>query len=602
MKRTVWLVMACLAVTALVLAACGPGATTTPPTTTPPTTTPPTTTPPTTKPPVETPKYGGVVTLGFAADILGFDEGSLAHYLTYTLKLTNEELWQGDWARGPAGTGEFDWILGGVNRVDGKAPSLATSWELPDKETMVFHIRQGVKWALNPKSEASKLVNGRELTADDVVYSLKRYNTLPTSYMRVQYAGMATTTNVTAPDKWTVVIKCLPQYYGDAVSLYPDYAAIIPHEVVEKYGDMRDWRNSVGTGPFMMTDFVSNSSVTFVKNPNFWEKDPVGLGKGNQLPYVDGVKILIIPDLATRYSALRTAKIDIQYGVSWDDAASIKKTNPELIFNTYQWDSVYPICMRQDKPESPFHDVRVRRALCLALDKDQIKNVYYGGNAELLNWPVIATKEYKNAFVPLEKLPESVRELYEGYKPDKAKQLLTEAGYPNGFKATLICYNTSAQTDLMSLLKSMWAKVGVDVTIDAKEYAVWTSILVSRNFDSMLYTYVSGIGTYYKMININGPPQYNASYIDDPKVKEARAKMETLLFDEPKMDLLHAELMPYLLDQAYVIAPPWPYYHEFWSPWIKNYHGEYNVGYYNWFTFTKWIWVDEDMKKQITGK
>jgi hypothetical protein len=78
--------------------------------------------------------------------------------------------------------------------------------------------------------------------------------------------------------------------------------------------------------------------------------------------------------------------------------------------------------------------------------------------------------------------------------------------------------------------------------------------------------------------------------------------METLLFDEAKMDQLHAELMPYLLDQAYVIAPPWPYYHVFWTPWVKNYHGEYNVGYYNWFTFTKWVWIDQDLKKQLTGR
>ncbi len=78
---------------------------------------------------------------------------------------------------------------------------------------------------------------------------------------------------------------------------------------------MQDWRNSVGTGPFMLTDFVSNSKATFVRNPNYWMKNPCGPGEGDQLPYVDGVKLLIIPDPATAVSAFRTGKLDLLSGL-----------------------------------------------------------------------------------------------------------------------------------------------------------------------------------------------------------------------------------------------------------------------------------------------
>jgi pyruvate/oxaloacetate carboxyltransferase len=70
--------------------------------------------------------------------------------------------------------------------------------------------------------------------------------------------------------------------------LYGKSPAPIDPEVVEKYGSGADWRNSVGTGPFMLTDLVASSSATLVRNPNYWDKDPVGPGKGNQLPYLDG--------------------------------------------------------------------------------------------------------------------------------------------------------------------------------------------------------------------------------------------------------------------------------------------------------------------------
>jgi len=110
------------------------------------------------------------------------------------------------------------------------------------------------------------------------------------------------------------------------------------HEVVDKYGNMADWHNACGTGPFMLTDYVSGASATFVKNPNYWGTDP--LHPENKLPYLDGVKVLFIQDNQTRLTAMRIGKIDFlggfaEDGVQLDDALNLMKTNPNLVYKSY---------------------------------------------------------------------------------------------------------------------------------------------------------------------------------------------------------------------------------------------------------------------------
>jgi peptide/nickel transport system substrate-binding protein len=604
-RNFVYLLTIGLLVLTLMLVACGPAATTTPPTTAPPTTAPPTTTPPTTTPPgPEKPQYGGTSTICLTADIQGFDEAFTPHTYLYTAHLTNEELLEGNWAIGPAGTGEADFILGGINNMATKTGSLADRWEIPKIGTVTFHIREGVKWALNPSSEASRLVNGRELTVKDIVYNLKRMCTAPRSYIRVAYSLLASSSNITSNDAArTITIECPIDQWANCITLFPDYLLVFPPEVIEKYGDINNWKNSVGSGPFILTDFVPNSSATFIKNPNYWQKNPVGPGKGNQLPYLDGVKELIIPDLSTRLAAFRTGKVDTSNPlVEHTDAWPIIQANSKIKYVKYIYDSCYTISMRTDKAELPFSKKEVRQALFLATDFNKIKNEYYQGEAEILVWPVTPTREYASAYVPLDKLPANVKELY-SYNPDKAKQLLTTAGYPNGFKTTIICYNTSTITDVLAMVKSMWAKVGIDLTIDAREYAVWFSIVGGRTYNEMLYSWTAGIGTFFKMINYRGTSQYNSSYVNDPVVEKAWTEMQQYVgIDEAKLNKLNADLMPYLLEQCYVMGKPNPANYTMWWPWVKNFPGAGQVGYYNWPSYLKYVWVDENLRKQITGK
>jgi len=582
-KKVLLMVMACLVVTALGLAACGPAVTTMPPTTTPPTTIPPTTIPPTTKPPVEEPKYGGVFNYVRSTDILQFDEGYGSPWLCNTLHFTNEDLSQADWAKGPEGTNEISLNSYGFPGLTLSSPVLAESWEIPDAQTIVFHIRKGVHFHDKPPT------SGRELTADDVAFSIKRVFQLPNAYLRMAETNPQ---SVEVRDKYTVLVKGPA---GEMIEPLLDGIRIMPRDMVEKYGDMRDWRNSCGTGPFILDDYVSGASATYIRNPNYWDRDP--FHPQNNLPYLDGIKCLIIPDASTRIAAIRTGKSDY-YQSAWQDANSLIAAIPELKHIRYLTTAPNMIYMRLDTPGLPFRDLRVRQALAMAIDYRKMADEYYGGNAQILSYPIVPLAEFSYAYTPLDKLPQSIRELWE-YHPDKSKQLLTEAGYPNGFKTEIVCY--AAQVDLLSIIKAYWAAIGVDLKLDVREYGVYNSIQSAKSHKEMLYRY-GGLANPARIHYARAGGPQNASIVVDEYIEESVRFLGANYFNETAKNQRIREVTLYTYDKCWVIQPPNPYTFVLWWPWVKGYNGETNVGYWNYDDFIKWIWLDQELKKKMTGR
>jgi len=202
MRNKLWFAVGVLAAAAMVLASCSTPSTSTTSTTG--TTLPPTSAtskPPSTTPSSTTPKYGGTITVVNPGDILGFDEAFNAVWIVITNHLTNDELLTGDWAKGPAGSNTYSWLSNGNYAWASKGPSVADSWKFVEPGHMVFNLHHGIHFGLNSNSEASRLVNGRELTADDVVYSVNRMCTEPTSYWKVAAPVWTGSLKVTAVDK-----------------------------------------------------------------------------------------------------------------------------------------------------------------------------------------------------------------------------------------------------------------------------------------------------------------------------------------------------------------------------------------------------------------
>ena len=261
---------------------------------------------------------------------------------------------------------------------------LAESWEMTDPLTYVFSIRKGVHWHDKPP------MNGRELTADDIKYHIERNAGLDKFSEAGPSPRMGTLASIpfesiTATDKYTVVVKLKEPRVDTPAILLAQYnsAYIMPPEVIKEHGGVTDWRNLVGTGPFMLTDWVKGTSLTKTRNPDYWgydEKYPE-----NRLPYIDQLRRLIMKEEATRLAALRSGKIDYigpdsTQLTSVDQAESLQRTNPEIV--------LWPFAFRSEtsaafnlRRQSLFNDIRVRKAMQMAIDLETINNAYFKGLA-----------------------------------------------------------------------------------------------------------------------------------------------------------------------------------------------------------------------------
>jgi len=534
----------------------------------------------------EAPKYGGeLITTGY---FLNFDEALGYPFYNFTIDLIYEELLIGDWAKGPAGKNEVTWTGTTFYNVQYETGCLAESWEITDDQTVVFHIRKGVHWHDKPPT------NGRELTADDVAFSINRLLfEYPASFAASILPEKPE--SITALDDWTVEVVTPPGKLGPVMEKVGEWMHIVPRDAVEEFGDLQEWQNSLGTGPFMLIDFVDMSSATVVRNPNYWMKDPIH--PENTLPYVDGIKMLVIEDASTIISAMRTGKIDrlgMQSYMNWDDLMT--RSQYDLQWATTFDDMNGFICMRTDL--EPYDDIRVRRALMLAIDNQLLVDSLQYGYGEVLSYPIAPVKEFMDMYTPLDELPEEIRELYE-YHPDKARELLAEAGYPNGFKTEVLC--PAGWEEFGSIIMEWWADIGVEMVMDVKEGPVYLSMSARRKYEHMVSS-SSGLFQPFSMEDLRPGSLTNKSLVDDVRVNEAYDAIAAAFFDEAERREIMKEIALYIQSQVWSIALPTRHEWSIWQPWLKGYHGELSPGPLNTNKWQQFIWIDQDLKEELTGK
>ena len=334
---------------------------------------------------------------------------------------------------GPHGFTADAWLPSDAIRGD-----LAESFEMRDNPlSVVFKLRKGVMFPEKPG-----VMKSRELTSEDVLFSYHHRDKSPRKV--AEYFDHIE--RVEAPDRYTVI------FYFKEFNAEWDYrfawgyhSSIYPKEVMDAGGN--DWKNVNGTGPFMITDYLPGNSQTYVKNPIYWGREKFGEAE-LQLPFIDKLTYRILKDEATQVTALRTGKLDILETVRWQNADMLKKSVPQLKWN--RWLSSIGTGMALRIDTKPFNDVRVRRALNMAVNKKEIIDAYYNGNAELMAYP--QHPDFKGYHEPLSAMPDSVKELFT-YNPEKAKKLLAEAGYPNGFTFKVqVCGCSIEHADLLPLV------------------------------------------------------------------------------------------------------------------------------------------------------
>jgi len=536
----------------------------------------------------EAPKYGGalnVATTSTAVTTLSWDLADWQATLqTRDTGQFYEQLFAVDINKARSHGGPYPFTIAGWQPTDAMRGELAESWNWTDPLTLVVNLRKGIKFPAKQGVMAE-----REFVADDVVYHFNRLNTSP---KRTQ-GYYDHVDNVAARDKYTVVFK-FNKFIADWDYRFGNgwFSGIQPKEVVD--AGAGNWKNANGTGPFMLTNVVMGSALTFTKNPVYWDKE-VFDGKEYKLPYVDQMSHMVLKDEATQKAALRTGKIDILSAVSWESAKELKQTTPQLKWSRFLSSAAYRIALRMDT--KPFNDIRVRRALNMAVNKQEIIDKFYGGQAEMFAFPM--HPEYVGYHKPLKDQPESVQELFR-FDQAKAKKLLAEAGYPDGFSFKVqVCACDPVRMELMPLIASYLEAVKVKMEIVPMEYGAHLSAMTSHTNAAGYLTNVGDVNpTTSLRINFGKGQVYNAPMMDDPKL-DARVAEANAERDEAKRKQILQEMTTYVLDQAPAIWLPASYVHTAWWPWVKNYDGELFVGAGRSAPFYARIWIDQDMKKKM---
>ena len=249
---------------------------------------------------------------------------------------------------------------------------------------------------------------------------------------------------------------------------------MLPPEVIEQHGDLTDCDNMVGTGPYMLTEWVENSSMTYSKNPDYWDYDEKY--PENRLPYIDQINRLIMPEKETQLAALRSGRLDYigQSGGGQLQAAqveSLRRTNPDIAVYPWAFRSETSVAFNLRHP-SPFQDIRVRKAMQMAIDLETINNTYFGGL-----WNDDTPGDYRRRSARdtsshSKQWPEATRNVF-AYDTEGAEALLDEAGYPRGadgvrFKAV---HNPLSAWDMgyQEIAVEYWDAIGIDVEIRTHE-------------------------------------------------------------------------------------------------------------------------------------
>ena len=309
------------------------------------------------------PKYGGTLEVGtvyVTLTALSWDAHDWNWKHNHDTGQFYEQLFAADLSKSVKNGGPHPFYADAWLPSDAIRGELAESWEWKENPLRVeIKLRKGIMFPEKPG-----VMTSREFVADDVVFSYNRLANSPRK-LKDYFNHVA---KVEATDKHTVVFT-FNGYFAewDYRFGYGYYSGIYPKEVAD--AGATNWKNVNGTGPFMLGDFVQGNSNTYVKNPVYWDKDKVN-GGDYKLPFVDKLVYRTIKDEATFITALRTGKLDILEAIRWQNVDELKKNAPQLKWS--RWLNMSGTFMAFQVDTKPFDDIRVRRALNMAVNKKEI--------------------------------------------------------------------------------------------------------------------------------------------------------------------------------------------------------------------------------------
>ncbi len=429
-------------------------------------------------------------------------------------------------------------------------PDLAEKYEVSkDGLTYTFTLRANAKWQNLPP------LSGRAVTADDVVWSFNRFKKVSTQ----NSFGMVA--DVKATDPRTVVFT-LNTVFAPFDSLIASPALyIMPREVIEADGDAR--KRVIGSGPFIFDKFDKGVQVVAKRNPDYYFAGT---------PYVDEVDLLIVPEDATAVANMRSKQIDIN-GISQSDRKALKSSNPEIQMLDFPQNLISFMYWKLDAP--PFNDIRVRQAVSLALDRDEMISVLYEGQGFYNNAVPAGLQTW---WLDPRSADMGPNAKYYKRDVDAAKKLLADAGFAGGLKVPMIsslnAYGNTFNQGIELVVKQL-KDAGIQADLRPQDYAAYVGSTFLGKFDPG--TMVWGLETPYPepndyLYNMYHPKgARNHAGVNDPKLTPMIEKQGQTLDKGERKNLIF-DIQRYISEQQFYVIGPVGQTTVATQPWVKNFN------------------------------
>lgn len=420
------------------------------------------------------PQSGGTLRAAFQNEWAGLDPHTVSSYSSYQI-LNN--------------------VLEGLTTFDDELnlqPGLAESWEQSeDGLTWTFHLRQGVMFH-----------NGREMTADDVKWSFERLIDPATGAGNAGRVGPADT-NIEVIDDYTLAVThpetfgIFPQSLG-----FDKSTGIVAQESLEDDGTISV---PIGTGPFKISEVEGTTRLVLERHDDYWQEG---------LPYLDEIVIEPIPDDTVRETALRSGEVDWVLSIAPQNFETLQAEDNIVVATAPQLSYDY---IGMNLTREPFDDERVRQAIALALNREELCQAGYFGLCEPIQGPVGPGSPWHFEYAPYDQ------------DVEQARQLLEEAGYPDGFEMELLPTTQYGETvRAAQVLQQQLAAIGIEASINAPEWTEWLELEGNFQYDAYICNWNGLIDAdQYYYLQHRSDQVFNFTGYDNPEfdqlVDEGRA-------------------------------------------------------------------------------
>ncbi len=356
----------------------------------------------------------------------------------------------------------FDTLLQ-YNLVDEKAskfelqPGLAESWKIVDSTTIDLTLRKGVKFH-----------DGSDFNAEIARWNIDRMMNHPKSTRKIQVGDIA---SVAAVDDSTLRVKLKSPSASLLLSLSGGgygVPIIMSKAALDKNGEEWVQTNAVGTGPMKFERWDRDDKVVTRKVDGYWAKG----ADGQPLPYLDSLVERFVQDKSVALLELRSGNIQVVHYVDPKDVPTVK-ASPEIVYWEHPWGAMGFNIMMNRKNAPYATNLKLRQAIVTAIDGDSLAKALGFGIGQPYRHPMW----FPGMLGYDESLPHHKFDLA------KAKQLLTEAGYPNGIDVNLKIINRSVEIRMSEAIKAMFDAAGIRTTIDGLERLAWVSAIQAENYE-----------------------------------------------------------------------------------------------------------------------